>query len=142
MKVPWSVDDVPASLDAVMRAALQRVWAGGAKAAGSGDAPAGDTGVALPVGAPGPSPEEPGPAEPSPGQLAEAALVCLRDAVRLGDDRSAAIHLLGADALITAACEQAAATGDADAVASLRTLCDAFTVERVAARVVGAHDHA
>jgi hypothetical protein len=142
MKVPWSVDDVPASLDAVMRAALERVWAEGSEAAGPGDSTAGGTGAALPAGAPGPSPERPGAAQPSPEQLAEAALVCLRDAVRHGDDRSAAVHLLGADALITAACEQAAATGGADAVDSLRVLCDAFTVERVAARVVGAHDHA
>jgi hypothetical protein len=45
--------------------------------------------------------------------LADAALRCLLAAARLGDDRGAALHLLAADALITAACEAAAEAGPA-----------------------------
>ena len=45
--------------------------------------------------------------------LADAALVCMRDALGAGDDRSAALHLLAADALITYACEAAADGSDA-----------------------------
>ena len=54
-----------------------------------------------------------------PASLADAARVCLRDAMAAGDDRSAALHLLAADALITYACEAAADTRAAafDAVA-------------------------
>jgi electron transfer flavoprotein alpha/beta subunit len=40
--------------------------------------------------------------------LSDAALACLRTALRIGNDRAAALHLLAADALITAACEAAA----------------------------------
>lgn len=46
--------------------------------------------------------------------LAAAALQCLRAAAQLGDDRAAALHLLAADALITAACEAAAEAGPAE----------------------------
>ena len=50
--------------------------------------------------------------------LADAARVCLRDALAAGDDRSAALHLLAADALITHACEAAVEDSAAfDAVA-------------------------
>lgn len=45
--------------------------------------------------------------------LADAALNCLLAAARCGDDRAAALHLLAADALITAACEAAAEAGPA-----------------------------
>jgi hypothetical protein len=40
--------------------------------------------------------------------LGDAAIACLRDALRIGDDRAAALHLLAAGALITAACDAAA----------------------------------
>lgn len=51
--------------------------------------------------------------------LADAALLCVRAATERGDDRSAALHLLAADALITAACEAAAEVG----VDALSALC-------------------
>src|SRR5690606_4854003 len=40
-----------------------------------------------------------------PAALEHAARSCLRDALDIGDDRAAALHLLAADALITYACE-------------------------------------
>lgn len=40
--------------------------------------------------------------------LSDAAVASLRAALRIGDDRAAALHLLAADALITAALEAAA----------------------------------
>jgi hypothetical protein len=40
--------------------------------------------------------------------LAAAAHSCLRDALAAGADRTAALHLLAADGLITFACEAAA----------------------------------
>jgi electron transfer flavoprotein alpha/beta subunit len=43
--------------------------------------------------------------------LSEGALACLRTALHIGDDRAAALHLLAADALITAACEAAVSNG-------------------------------
>jgi hypothetical protein len=46
-----------------------------------------------------------------PLQLAAAAMTCVREATACGNDRSAAIHLLAADALMTDAVELAA--GDA-----------------------------
>ncbi|HSK19770.1 MAG TPA: hypothetical protein VK912_11540 [Longimicrobiales bacterium] len=49
-----------------------------------------------------------------PAALAAAARVCMRDALAAGDDRSAAVHLLAADALITYACEAAADGRDAE----------------------------
>ena len=51
--------------------------------------------------------------------LADAARSCLRDAMRAGEDRAAALHLLAADALITYACEAAAvgAAHDLDVLA-------------------------
>lgn len=54
-----------------------------------------------------------------PATLADAARECMRDALAAGDDRSAALHLLAADALITYACEAAADGGEPgfDAVA-------------------------
>lgn len=62
------------------------------------------------------------------GALADAARICLRDALAAGDDRAAALHLLAADALLTYACEAAA---DPDASA-LTQLADAFAPERLA----------
>lgn len=46
-----------------------------------------------------------------PGALADAARICLREALAVGDSREAALHLLAADALITYACEAAANRG-------------------------------
>lgn len=45
--------------------------------------------------------------------LFDAAIVCTRDALALGDDRAAATPLLAADALLTWACELAADGGGA-----------------------------
>jgi hypothetical protein len=47
-----------------------------------------------------------------PSQLGEAALVCLRAALRRADDRAAALDLLAADALLTYGCEAAAEQED------------------------------
>jgi hypothetical protein len=66
-----------------------------------------------------------------PGAMAAAAVGCLRDALERCDERAAALHLLAADALITRACELAAAADD-DGTA-LRALCDAFDVHRIRA---------
>ena len=62
-----------------------------------------------------------------PAALADAARVCLRDALAAGDDRAAALHLLAADALITYACE--AATVEAGGLAAL---ADATAPDRLA----------
>jgi hypothetical protein len=59
--------------------------------------------------------------------LAEAAVACLRSALRIGDDRAAALHLLAADALITAACEVAARTER-----DLAAIAARFTADRLA----------
>lgn len=59
--------------------------------------------------------------------LAEAAIICLRAATRHGDERSAALHLLAADALITIACEAAAEEG----TAALEALCADATPARL-----------
>lgn len=64
-----------------------------------------------------------------PDALAAAAMSCLRDALQRCDHRDAALHLLAADALMTAAC-QAAAETSAD---RLRTLTAAYDVARLAA---------
>jgi hypothetical protein len=53
-----------------------------------------------------------------PGALADAARICLRAALAVGDSRDAALHLLAADALITYACE-AAANGAGDSLNDL-----------------------
>jgi hypothetical protein len=66
-----------------------------------------------------------------PDRLAAAAVACLRDVLPRCDERSGALDLLAADALITYACE--AAVGDAP---SLDSLCDAFAPDRLA-RVIG-----
>ena len=58
--------------------------------------------------------------------LSAAAVLCLRDALRIGDDRAAALHLLAADALITAACETVAGTERA-----LEELATRFSAERL-----------
>jgi hypothetical protein len=63
--------------------------------------------------------------------FAAAALSCLQDALAQCEERDAALHLLAADALMTAACEAAAA--DADAAERLPALCAAYDVQRVAA---------
>lgn len=57
--------------------------------------------------------------EAIPGTLADAARICLRDAVLTGDERGAALHLLAGDALLTYACEAAAADGDVDMLGEL-----------------------
>lgn len=64
-------------------------------------------------------------------ELGAAALVCLHDALRLGDDRAAALPLLAADALITAAFEEAALRGD------VLDLADEFGLDRI--RTILAH---
>lgn len=43
--------------------------------------------------------------------LLDASLLCLRHALEIGDDRSAAVHLLAADALLTAAFDAAVSEG-------------------------------
>jgi hypothetical protein len=58
--------------------------------------------------------------------LGDAALQCLRTALQLGDDRTAATPLLAADALLTAACEAAGADG-------VTALADHFAPGRLAA---------
>lgn len=62
-----------------------------------------------------------------PRALADAARVCMRDALTAGDERGAALHLLAADALITYACE-AAAAGEGVVLAEL---AEAFAPERL-----------
>jgi hypothetical protein len=57
-----------------------------------------------------------------PHALAEAALYCLRHALHDCDDRSAALPLLAADALMTSACE-AAAHGDSEKITLLAETC-------------------
>lgn len=59
--------------------------------------------------------------------LSDAAVACLRTALRIGDDRAAALHLLAADALITAACDVAAGAERAGAA-----LAPAFDADRLA----------
>lgn len=61
--------------------------------------------------------------------LADAARICLRQAIALGDERAAALPLLAADSLMTYACEAAATVGDA----ALRELTEAWSTERLAA---------
>jgi hypothetical protein len=81
-------------------------------------------------------PDAPADAAPAdlPDLLGAAAMACLRLALERCDERYAALHLLAADALITAACEAAAGGEDADAaVARLRALCDEFAVHRLSA---------
>jgi hypothetical protein len=63
-----------------------------------------------------------------PASLADAARVCMRDALAAGDDRSAALHLLAADALITYACEAAAD----DSGAAFEAVARAAAPERLA----------
>jgi hypothetical protein len=64
--------------------------------------------------------------------LAQAAVSCLRDALTTCEHRRAALPLLAADALITAAFE-AAADRDPAAVAALCAEYDALHIEAVAA---------
>lgn len=81
-----------------------------------------------------------------PAVLADASLACLRDALERCDDRAAALHLLAADALVTAACEaEAEAEAAAEAtttgrhgVAALRTLSIDLAPSRLAERLAGA----
>jgi hypothetical protein len=61
-------------------------------------------------------------------QLAAAALDCLRDALDRCDERAAALPLLAADALITAACEAAAS----EVPAALDRLAAACAPDRLA----------
>jgi hypothetical protein len=60
--------------------------------------------------------------------LSLAAVACMRTALRMGDERAGALHLLAADALITAACEAAADDG-----AELHTLADRYAPDRLSA---------
>jgi hypothetical protein len=71
--------DVPVSMQAPIRSALERT--------GEGDVTARD--------------------------LVDAAVICLRDALERGESRSAAVHLLSADALLTWAFGEAALDGSA-----------------------------
>jgi hypothetical protein len=78
------------------------------------------------------------PAVPGvPGALGAAALACLRAALPHCDERAAALHLLAADALITAACEAAAQDADdaAAAVRAVRAVCAAYAPARLASLV-------
>jgi hypothetical protein len=75
-------------------------------------------------------------------QLGAAALVCLREALDRCDDRAAALHLLAADALMTAACEAAATTVDSaharderEVPRALSELCAVFSTARLSALV-------
>jgi hypothetical protein len=68
------------------------------------------------------------PAGSAAQHLADAALASLRSALHRCDERVAALPLLAADALMTAACELAAGEGD-DALAAL---CAAHAPERMA----------
>lgn len=70
--------------------------------------------------------------ETIPGALADAARICLVNALAVGDHRDAALHLLAADALITYACLAAATDDDAP----LRDLADSWSPARLA-RLVG-----
>lgn len=73
-------------------------------------------------------------------ELAAAAQLCMRDALASADDRSAALHLLAADGLMTYACEAAAEavsksagdTAGTDAASDIAALADAFAPERLA----------
>ncbi|HEX6132977.1 MAG TPA: hypothetical protein VFZ24_03275 [Longimicrobiales bacterium] len=65
--------------------------------------------------------------------LADAARICLREALADPDSRAAALSLLAADALVTYACE-AAAQGDG---AALRELAQAWSPERLAYLIDG-----
>jgi hypothetical protein len=58
--------------------------------------------------------------------LSAAALACLRTAWQMGDERAAAVHLLAADALITAALELAA-----DSEPELAELVARCTADRI-----------
>jgi electron transfer flavoprotein alpha/beta subunit len=58
--------------------------------------------------------------------LSAGAVACLRAALRIGDDRAAALPLLAADALITAACEAGAGSSRA-----LDDLATRFSAERL-----------
>ncbi|HSJ25124.1 MAG TPA: hypothetical protein VK929_10670 [Longimicrobiales bacterium] len=67
--------------------------------------------------------------------LAAAAVLCLREAAADCDVRDAALPLLAADALMTAAFEAAAGVDDpATALQALRALCDEYDVHRIAAQ--------
>lgn len=74
---------------------------------------------------------EPAIADTAPGSshpeaLSAAAVACLRTAWRIGDERAAAVHLLAADALITAALEVAA-----DSEPELAELAARCTADRI-----------
>ncbi|HSJ06702.1 MAG TPA: hypothetical protein VK936_08370, partial [Longimicrobiales bacterium] len=83
--------------------------------------------------------EAPAPAgSPVHAELAAAAIACLQAALRIGDDRSAAIHLLAADALITAACEAAADDG-LGGVDELMAACAPSRLDALVAEIAPAH---
>lgn len=63
-----------------------------------------------------------------PTRLGEAALACLRDALKQGRDRAAALPLLAADALLTSACEAAAEEG----IDALERVCATLSAQRMA----------
>lgn len=66
------------------------------------------------------------PSADLPHILADTGLALLQNALRVGDDRSAAFDLLGADALLTYAFEAAADQGSAAVLA----LADEYGLER------------
>ena len=70
-----------------------------------------------------------GPDELAPA-LASAALRVLVDAIDRGDNRAAALALLAADALVTAACEAATDPG-VDTDTALNVLCATFAPDRL-----------
>jgi hypothetical protein len=85
-----------------------------------------------------------------PHWLSAAALASLREALVRCDERPAALHLLAADALITAACEAAASAAAAGAHSSagadpagpelerqLAVLCEWYSPARLSALVTG-----
>jgi hypothetical protein len=61
-------------------------------------------------------------------RLGNAALACLREALPKGRDRSAALPLLAADALLTYACEAAAEEG----IDALSRVCTSYDAQRMA----------
>jgi DnaJ-domain-containing protein 1 len=74
---------------------------------------------------------DPAAAASVPLTLGAAAVSCLREALARCDERGAALHLLAADGLITAAHEAAADSDDASA--ALRELWHEYEPARLAA---------
>ena len=68
--------------------------------------------------------------------LLEAAVASLRNAIRLGDQRSAANDLLAADALFTYACEYA----NDKSLPALQQLTEKLDLRFFESRVLSAHE--